>query len=142
MAVRAKIATHEQTVVYVVQSNGDFAMNTLDILFVRACKAVDPHIRLQSLYYRFYGVTERTGNEDYITSVLSRICQEYDVISLNRFVAEIHPSNDWKHGEYPKAYSVLLSAIRLAPVSKFPGFNKPLKFRSENIGVLAKELSV
>jgi hypothetical protein len=115
-------------------------MNKLDMIFVRACKSSDPRKRLNSLYYRFYGVNERVGNENEILYKLACICEEYDLISITKLVNSLSPSNAWKYTDgslFDTSYTgdprfgLLLSTIRLSRVDKFPGFISCKKFRDK-----------
>jgi hypothetical protein len=69
-----------------------------------------------------------------LINILARICGDYDLITLEKFVSEISPHNEWMYMTEPKKYDlrylVLLSTVRIAPVDKFgPDYPKPLRFR-------------
>lgn len=105
-------------------------MNNTDILFIRACKSKSPEKRLASVYRRRYG--KYPNYEIYITNILTRICEEHNLISISKLILELNPETDWKYQDERfenKIYKILLSTIRLSEISKFPDFKITRKFK-------------
>ena len=107
-------------------------MDKLDMLFIRACKAKDPRKRLNSLYYRFFLVQNRTGNEPHILHKLAAICDRYDLIGVKELIYKLSPDS-WMYVNSENGdirFDVLLSIVRLSNVAKFPDFISPAVFRN------------
>ena len=108
-------------------------MDKLDMLFVRACKTLDPDTRLRSVVRRFFLIDPDDGRE-LIIGRLAELCDDYGLISISTLTHHLSPFNAWKYTESPNGdtrYGVLLSIVRLSQVSKFPGLISPRRFRND-----------
>jgi hypothetical protein len=115
-------------------------LTKLEILFVRACKSKNPKRRLNSVYRRFY--CRNNTPETYITSILSRICEENNLLSVTDLIEKLSISNRWKYSntdinmnsltEYSRLIlSIMISTIQLTEIKRFPGFISPAIFRHD-----------
>lgn len=71
-------------------------MNTTDQLIVRACKVErsKSYKRLHSVYRRFYCPDpDKTQHIKYIAHILIDLCKRYKVISIEKLIFELNPSN-------------------------------------------------
>lgn len=114
-------------------------MDNVEILFVRATKAdCDNLERVRKVYQRFYlGRQIPSAHRDtYIAGILMDICDKYMPIRASEVVNSLNPSQypfkGINEGDqyYTKVCKVLISHIRLQPVSCLPGFRIPAKFRN------------
>lgn len=117
-------------------------MNNTDILLIRACKSLKRE-RLYSVVRRFWFLRDQRLQDKVLRSQLSRICDDYDLISLSKFVSDIGQQQDmdaWlrsvavdstKNGNVSDCIlRVLVSTIAYAPVKKFgPNYRYPRRFR-------------
>lgn len=105
-------------------------MDKLDMLYIRACKVENPDKRLISLYKRFYcrGLSDFEMRE-YISTNLVRICEEYNLVSLSRFVHEMERLASWYCKE-TCPYVTAKNIIRFTAANKLPSaFISPSRFR-------------
>lgn len=109
-------------------------MNKIDQLFIRACKSLNPDIRLRSVYRRFYGNYEH--HDIHIANVLISLNEKYDIVSAKICMLELSPDNFIMFGctidddYYLIVKKMLTSKIRLSSIKKFPGMKTPLKFKN------------
>ena len=105
-------------------------METNDLLFVRACKSLDPYVRLETLYRRIYLSEPSKGN---LSLILSEICDKYNLLTVSKTIMELHPS----YGSYSfdltpydtRVFMLMVSTLRFAPVDKLDGYIPSRKFR-------------
>lgn len=114
-------------------------IDNVEILFIRATKAdCDNLERVRKVYQRFYlGRQIPSANRDtYIAGILMDICDKWMPIRASEVVNALNPEQAWMKGinegdqYYTKVCKVLISHIRLQPVSYLPGFRIPAKFRN------------
>lgn len=109
-------------------------MNKIDQLFVRACKSLNPELRLRSVYRRFYGNYEH--KDIHIANVLIALNDTYNIASAKDCLLELDPNRYIMYGcniddeYYLIVKKMLTSKIRLSSIKKFPGMNTPLKFKN------------
>lgn len=109
-------------------------MNKIDQLFIRACKSLEPSVRIESVYRRFYAVKP---HPTYICGVLANVCSKYLKIDLVEIIDSLNPLDIWKYGGslessyHENVVKVLISKIRLTKVSVFPGLSTPRMFRED-----------
>ena len=103
-------------------------MDKIDQLIVRACKSMNPKTRLESVYKRFYYSDVK---DERILELLVNVTCRYNTITTRNLIEEAHPNNHrWAFAQIPPTYTqrmiqVLLTNIRLAPVSVFNGLTPP-----------------
>ena len=109
-------------------------METNDLLFVRACKSLDPYVRLETLYRRIYLSEPSKGN---LSLILSEICDKYNLLSSSKMISELHP----RYGRYTmsmyaepmpyedRVFQLMLSTLRFSNVDKFDDYIPTLKYR-------------
>lgn len=104
--------------------------DTIQTLFIRACKSEDPHTRVDSVYRRFYLFQKA---HDYIISqILIDIVEEFCPIKLNKLLCELgeHPmfvfEKDIPH--WTKVKQILISHIRLSHKDCFGNMRVPRMF--------------
>lgn len=109
-----------------------------EILFIRATKAnCDNLERVRKVYQRFYlgRQVPNAQRDTHIAGILMSICDTYMPIRPADLVNALNPEQYWMKGikendsHYTKVCKVLISHIRLQPVSDLPGFISPVKFR-------------
>ena len=113
-------------------------MNKLTMLWIRACKAKNPHVRIASLYRRFY--SNITPPKQVLIAIFADIIQNYDVITITNLLVKLDPNyvfrGDQLYNYIDRCYDTMVSVIRHAPVCKFPEliapsrFNRPLRFEN------------
>ncbi|MGZ7118229.1 MAG: hypothetical protein ACXVH2_00820 [Methanobacterium sp.] len=108
-------------------------MTNTEQLFIRACKSLNPELRVRSVYRRFYGDYYNAANTSYL---LINICNKYDLVSIKDLIEDLNPDNKWKYAYVDDSYwalvmNILISKIRLTEISKLPELKKPLRFRHE-----------
>lgn len=101
-------------------------MDKTNTLIIRACKSKDPHKRLESIYRRFWRA-DKSYTMLVMTNRIAHLCDEYDLISLERFISDYLNSyarvmNEFKDNEL--LYSTLINTIRYTE-SKYFGENFP-----------------
>jgi hypothetical protein len=105
--------------------------DTIQTLFLRACKSKDPHKRVTSVYRRFYLYQ---NVHDYILStILADIVEEFCPIKLNKILRELgeHPMFSYEKDlpHWTKVKQILISHIRLSHKDCFGNMRIPLVFR-------------
>jgi hypothetical protein len=114
-------------------------LTKLEMLFVRACKSKNAKLRLNSVYRRFYCKGIKYP-EQYIVNILSRLCEEHNLLTITQLLDKLSTNNRWKYSDScvnidnPVAYNnlileIIISTIRLSEISKFEGFISPAIFR-------------
>jgi len=113
-------------------------MDKTEILFVRACKSRQPLRRVDRVYKSYY-YNNNNGEVDtlHIISVLLRIVEKYNLMSLRTLAADMNPNQAWKFVDEGSSYNeqlkaVLISTIRLTNVSDLPGYPLPARYRKNN----------
>lgn len=107
-------------------------MTKIEMLFIRACKSLNPYKRIDSVYRRFYGKYE--DNTWYKVGILIVIIEKYFPIHLLSVVSALNPSMCLFKG-LPNSYEknvlyMLYSHIRFVNDNKLPeDFIKPVRFR-------------
>ena len=117
-------------------------MNNHDLLFIRACKALDPYKRVVSVYCRLYLM--KRGDEGITQAViyaLTQITDKYcpmspcDIIGkLNpdkhRFYNALIPEHDQAEYDYwNKVFQMVVNKIRHTRIDQFPGYVSSRKFK-------------
>lgn len=110
-------------------------MDKTELLFIRACKSLNPSVRVKSVYRRFYAIEPKSI---YIVYALIKICDKYLKISLTDIINDLNPDNSWKYIEtkmdyYDRVMSVLISKIRFAKVEVFPEYKVPRMFKEDKL---------
>lgn len=112
-------------------------INTIEELFIRACKSENPHKRIRSVYRRYYLKTNKNVDQ-HLANILSRIIEKYDLITQTRLINDLNPANHWRFGltkedSYNKCVlHVATSVIRFSKKDKFPGLGNPANIRKMN----------
>lgn len=111
-------------------------MDTNDLLFVRACKSLNPRVRLQSVFRHLYNNDEPASNM-HLALILSEICDKYNLLSSSKMISELHP----RYGRYTmsmyaepmpyedRVFQLVLSTLRFSNVDKFDDYIPTLKYR-------------
>lgn len=112
-------------------------MNTTTMLFIRACKVSDyskrrtTDARIASVYKRFYLNTVAPKNV--LIAILADIVEDFDLLTVTNLLTRLDPSYvfraDEEYNYLDRCYDTLVTAIRHAPVSKFPDLISPRRFR-------------
>lgn len=117
-------------------------MSAATQLLIRACKAQNRIKRLHSTYRKMFWSTDPYNLVDYhLASLLSKICDDYNVVKTSDLITALHTSNASYYGvDESDAYwtavtKILSSKIRLGRLSKFVGFKTPLRFKQPGINV-------
>ena len=104
-----------------------------DMLFVRACKSLDPPKRIRSVYRRFYSGDSQP--DKHLVVILSRICDEYVPFKTADLINGLSPAKDWMYEDccdfYSRTIAIVTGQIRHAEIEKFPGFVSPACFRNK-----------
>lgn len=104
--------------------------DTIQTLFIRACKSKDPHTRVDSVYRRFY---LHQKPHDYILShILIDIVEDFCPISLSKLTQSLSPNGFYIASDDPywtRAKKVLTSHIRLSHRDCFGNMRVPKMFR-------------
>lgn len=115
-------------------------MDKTEQLIIRACKSLNSHKRLHSVYRRFYFNGDSDQANVALARILSRVCDSYLRIKASTMVSSLHPDNRWHFGAeadddyWCSAVKFLTGQIRLAERAMFPGLTPPAMFRSKNTG--------
>lgn len=108
-------------------------LSKTEILFIRACKSVQSHKRLKSLYKRVYG-TEISF--EHLTLILYKIVLNCE-LKVERLLSDIIKSDQRRlmHRNFDKAsdtenaiLNVLIDRLRFSYVKELPGFIQPTRF--------------
>lgn len=112
-------------------------MNKTEMLFVRACKSKDPIKRLKTLHKRIYIYSSEKETQKNIVHVLSKLCMEYSLIDIVKFIHNINETSDryyFFENQVPifntACLDVLVSAIRFAKASELPDLIPPARFKN------------
>lgn len=114
-------------------------INNSELLFIRACKDDCNNLkRVRNVYDRFYlsRAIPSEHRDTYIAGILMDICDAYMPIRASDVINSLNPTQYEFKGiketdkYYTKVCKVLISHIRLQPVSCIPGFKLPAKFRN------------
>lgn len=114
-------------------------MKKTDQLFIRACKSLNPDIRLRSVYRRFYGKYNEVDENLGLSSVLTDIVDDYFPMSINKYLREKSSYNLYcklsnsPSGEVEKNIWIMRDHIRWQERSKLEdlGVATPLRFRKK-----------
>jgi len=108
-------------------------LSKLDQLFIRGCKSNDPSKRVVSVYRRYYH--RNCDPTSPLVSILSKVCQQYSLMSTFDTLCALHPNNRWKLSEEPSLDSpenyndlclkYLINVIRFTANDKFPPMPYP-----------------
>lgn len=105
--------------------------DTIQTLFIRACKSKDPQTRVNSVYRRFY--LYQNVNDYILSQILVDIVEEFCPIKLNKILSELggHPrflyEKDLPH--WTKVKQILISHIRLSHKDCSGNMRVPLMFK-------------
>lgn len=108
--------------------------NTIQTLFIRACKSKDPEKRVGSVYRRFYLPYNQSDTNAIIASILTEIVDEYTPIHLHNLLRELSPQAYFYNPEtdyWTKVKKILINHIRLSHKDCFGNMRVPLMFRKE-----------
>jgi hypothetical protein len=109
-------------------------MDKYDALFVRALKSKSPKFRVKRLYQKIY---YHVYSDIDVCKVLSKVVQEYDLMSTKDWIDGMNPANGWMYGiseeasYYRRCVEVMTSFIRLTPVSSFDNYPMPAVWRNK-----------
>lgn len=110
-------------------------MNKLQLLFIRACKAKNPSVRVKSVYKRFYN--RQYYNERDMAAILLTVVEECYPIPARKLIDELNPAHAWlyeKHDEkltyHHHVLNVLITHLRLADASRISGWIYPAWVRN------------
>lgn len=109
-------------------------MNKYDALFIRAIKSHSPEFRLRRLYCKVY---YHVVSDHHLTQVLSKIVDDYKLMSHKDYIDGLNPANKWMYGipehatYYQQCVAVFSSCIRLARVDTFDDYPVPAKWRNK-----------
>lgn len=104
-------------------------MNKIEILFIRACKSLEPQRRVLSAYCRFYG--KYTDPEKHIILVLADICDLYAPMRILDLIANLDPRKIATSESQPYSVTALRALIyhlRFCNTKKLPGYSPPTRF--------------
>lgn len=109
-------------------------VTTLENLLIRACKSRNPERRLHSVISRFYAIRrDEPFKVEYCRVALASICEKYHLLSLSECMAKyMHRERmNYLFGSTDEDIltGILIGAIQVAPVDRFPGYRKPRYFR-------------
>ena len=104
-------------------------MDKTEMLFIRACKSMNPRIRVASVYKKFYLLSGITDYERdmHIAMILGGIVDKYKLMTACDMVTMLSPSQKifYEDVDSPGYYTIVrngfTSKIRLSPVEDFPG---------------------
>lgn len=65
-------------------------MNSLDQLFIRACKSKEPRTRIRSVYNRFY-LRNLPHKDIHIIGILANLCEKYTPMTASELITELSP---------------------------------------------------
>lgn len=106
--------------------------DTVQTLFIRACKSKDPEKRVDSVYRRFYLPYNESDTNAIIASLLIEIIEEYTPIRLHNLLRELSPQAYFYNPEveyWTKVKKILISHIRSSHKDRFGNMRAPLVFR-------------
>lgn len=112
-------------------------MDKRELLFIRACKSMNPQRRLTSVHRRFYLADRQQCHNRHICDILAVICEKYIPISVRKLVNELHPNTSWwvvepEHRDFDsRALRVLVNHIRFTENTKLPSYPTPAFFRNK-----------
>lgn len=106
-------------------------MEKSDILFIRACKSLNPVERIHRLYKYFYlSDKHKAVNERFIIPILADIIDAHCPFSTIEAIEMAKEMSRYEVEEQNKAILKKLAyRIRDTKVSKFDGFIRPVYFR-------------
>lgn len=108
-------------------------MTKTELLFIRACKSLNPEKRVFSVYKRYYYYSNKAYTREALISILANICDNYLDISVSRVIQDMYPhkflNDNRTYNE--RAFDALVSWVRLTPVDTIDGYVAPVKFRNE-----------
>jgi hypothetical protein len=110
-------------------------MNTTEMLLIRACKSIDSQTRIGSVLRRFYLVENASHELGLTVSVLSEICDKYQLISVYDIIQKLSPMymrfplSGEKVGYSERCRKTLISTIRHTSKDKLPGLISPRRCR-------------
>jgi hypothetical protein len=87
--------------------------DTIQTLFIRACKSKDPHTRVNSVYRRFY-YSKGKIDDRHLVSIFIKIVEGFCPISLTKVFNNLHPDGYFFEDDpyWTRAKKVLISHIR------------------------------
>ena len=104
-------------------------MDKTEMLFIRACRSLNPRRRVASVYKRFYGTGGMTDNEvdRNVGFILGGIVDKYKLMTAMECATMLSPSQKmfYEREDSDDYYTIVrngfTSKIRLSPVEDFPG---------------------
>ena len=110
--------------------------DTVQTLFIRACKSKDPEKRVNSVHRRFYLYNPSVKIEDsWICGVLIPIVEEFCPIKLRKLLVELGETplflSEKDQPHWTKVKQILISHIRLSHKDCFGNMRLPLMFRGK-----------
>ena len=101
-------------------------LSKIEMLFIRACKELEPHKRLKSLHKRFYLSTNTEETDCLIISVLAGICDDFLPINVSKVMEKLSDKSYWylSGNDTPtyneRCMNTLMSHIRNININKLP----------------------
>lgn len=107
--------------------------DTIQTLFIRACKSKDPHTRVDSVYRRFFLSLQDCSSDVVITSLLIEIVDKFCPINITKLMQRLAPDDYFFEDDcyWTRAKKVLISHIRLSHKDCFGNMRVPLMFRGK-----------
>jgi hypothetical protein len=104
--------------------------DTIQTLFIRACKSKDPHTRVNSVYRRFY-YSKGKIDDRHLVSIFIEIVEGFCPMSLTRVFDKLRPDDYFFEDDpyWTRAKKVLISHIRLSHKDCFGNMRVPLMFK-------------
>ena len=113
-------------------------MSKITMLFIRACKASNysklrtRDARIASVYKKFY--LNDVAPKNVLIAILADIVEDFDLLTVTNLLTRLDPEYVFRADEVynyiDRCYDTLVSAVRYAPVTKFPELIHPRRFRN------------
>lgn len=106
-------------------------LSTTEMLFIRACKSKNPHVRVLSVYKRYYLFKLDPPPDIFIvSSILMSLILKLKLHNDHMMMDMIHKLRPHPTGQYPnelfgytyeeRLFGHVISAIRFTHINKFP----------------------
>ena len=106
--------------------------DTIQTLFIRACKSKDPHTRVNSVYRRFY-YSKGKIDDRHLVNIFIKIIDDFCPMSISKVLDNLRPDDYFVDGDpyWTRAKKVLVNHIRLSHKDCFGNMRLPLMFRGK-----------
>lgn len=117
------------------------SMDSIDNLFILACKSIQPRGNVLDVYKEHYLKTDTPYI--HIVVILTQIVEKYNLITVSNLINNMSPTQEWMYVDeevkdneneawFAKTANILISAIRFSARDKFNGdFTEDLTSLSE-----------